>query len=82
MSDMDIGHGVSVRVQGLWWTHHTPSGEACEASGYIPVRLPSEPGPERCWVLESSFPLTLSPSLLCNRCGTHGFIREGRWVPA
>lgn len=26
--------------------------------------------------------LTLSPSLLCRTCGDHGFIRDGRWVPA
>lgn len=24
-------------------------------------------------------PLTISPSLLCPRCGHHGHIREGRW---
>ncbi len=33
------------------------------------------------WTVESWDPLTLSPSLLCS-CGDHGFIREGRWVPA
>lgn len=33
------------------------------------------------WKIESMDPLTLSPSLLC-ACGDHGFIREGRWVPA
>lgn len=27
-------------------------------------------------------PLTLTPSLLCDTCGLHGFIRDGRWVPA
>lgn len=25
-------------------------------------------------------PLTISPSILCPDCGTHGFIRDGRWV--
>jgi hypothetical protein len=34
------------------------------------------------WKVESWEPLTLSPSLLCLSCGDHGFIREGRWVPA
>jgi hypothetical protein len=33
------------------------------------------------WTVESADPLTLSPSLLCH-CGDHGFIRDGRWVPA
>jgi hypothetical protein len=26
--------------------------------------------------------LTIAPSLLCRTCGNHGFIRDGRWVPA
>lgn len=27
-------------------------------------------------------PLTVEGSLLCRSCGTHGFVRDGRWVPA
>jgi len=27
-------------------------------------------------------PLTVVPSILCPDCGTHGFVRDGRWVPA
>jgi hypothetical protein len=34
------------------------------------------------WAVESWDPLTLSPSILMNECGCHGFIRAGRWVPA
>lgn len=34
------------------------------------------------WQVLSWEPLTLSPSLLCKGCGHHGFIREGKWVPA
>lgn len=26
--------------------------------------------------------LTLAPSLACRNCPSHGFIRDGRWVPA
>lgn len=33
------------------------------------------------WTVEQWDPLTLSPSLLC-ACGDHGFVREGKWVPA
>lgn len=33
------------------------------------------------WQIESWEPLTISPSVLCS-CGDHGYIREGRWVPA
>jgi hypothetical protein len=32
--------------------------------------------------LVSEDPLTVSPSLLCGRCGNHGFIRNGHWEPA
>jgi hypothetical protein len=34
------------------------------------------------WTLESKEPLTVSPSLLCRSCGSHGFIRDGKWVQA
>ncbi len=44
------------------------------------VRLPL--GPPRGWAVESADPLTISPSILCGSCGTHGFWRAGRWVPA
>lgn len=31
--------------------------------------------------IECADPLTISPSILCPDCGTHGFIRDGRWTP-
>lgn len=34
------------------------------------------------WELLQREPLTLGGSLLCRACGRHGFIRDGRWVPA
>lgn len=34
------------------------------------------------WEVLSEEPLTLSPSLACQNCGHHGYIREGKWVPA
>ncbi len=34
------------------------------------------------WRVTSWEPLTLEPSLLCNVCGDHGFVREGKWVRA
>ncbi|MDE2101836.1 MAG: hypothetical protein KGL39_31610 [Patescibacteria group bacterium] len=33
------------------------------------------------WQVTSYEPLTISPSVLCG-CGDHGFIRDGKWVPA
>ena len=34
------------------------------------------------WEVQSWEPLTVSPSLLFRICGDHGFIREGKWIPA
>jgi hypothetical protein len=34
------------------------------------------------WKLEQAEPLTISPSVLCRTCGLHGWIRDGKWVPA
>ena len=33
------------------------------------------------WDILNDQPLTLAPSFLCH-CGFHGWVREGRWVPA
>lgn len=33
------------------------------------------------WSLQSLDPLHISPSFLCH-CGFHGFILQGKWVPA
>jgi hypothetical protein len=38
--------------------------------------------PSNTWHVESRDPLTLSPSLLCQACGRHGYVRGGVWVPA
>lgn len=38
--------------------------------------------PAHRWQVESWDPLTLSPSLLCRRCGDHGHIVNGEWRPA
>lgn len=40
-----------------------------------------EPG-RPMWKVHSFEPLTLSPSIHRTDCGCHGFIREGRWIPA
>lgn len=32
--------------------------------------------------LVSREPLHLEPSLLWDCCGTHGFVRDGKWIPA
>jgi hypothetical protein len=54
-------------------------------AGFVPFDTPearavTTDGPK--WSVESWDPLTLSPSLACRSCSHHGFIRNGRWVPA
>ena len=66
----------------VWWFHDC-TAYLGENGAPIPVRararLPiSPPG----WSLVSSEPLTISPSILCNRCQVHGFITDGVWVTA
>lgn len=63
--------------------HRTPDGRECLSAatlaGEVQARI--EPG-KPMWDVVSWEPLTLSPSLLCRLCGDHGWVREGRWVPA
>ena len=42
---------------------------------------PRRPAWRARWTLVAYDPLTVAPSLLC-ACGDHGFIRDGKWVPA
>lgn len=42
------------------------------------VTLPHDGGT---WRVTNKDPLTVHPSINCTRCGTHGFITAGRWVP-
>lgn len=86
---LDIGHDVrimfSVRTEGgprigLIESHRAPDGREC--GGSVTFDVPEAEGlrgPR--WSVEQCEPLTISPSVLCS-CGHHGFIRDGRWVPA
>lgn len=65
--------------------HFNQEGKRCE--GMVLFDLPELPEYFResdrpKWKLESWSPLTISPSVLCNICGHHGFIQNGKWVPA
>jgi hypothetical protein len=61
---------------------HAKTGEPC--SGAINFDTPTMRrlvADRALWQVHSWEPLTISPSVLCS-CGDHGFIRDGRWVPA
>lgn len=64
---------------------HPNAKDGPPCAGYVhfrgrPDRRSGENRPA--WEIVQDEPLTLSPSLLCRTCGSHGFIRNGKWVPA
>lgn len=74
-----------LRPIGLVERHRRPdNGRVCLGSVRLDTPEAREayqlPGPF--WTVVQWDPLTLEPSLLCRFCGNHGFIRDGRWVPA
>jgi hypothetical protein len=87
-----IGHGVTIRW--VQWREHNPAGVIeehdrpdgagrCVSSVLFDLPGIREAFPGRhVWQVPSLNPLTLTPSLLCTACGHHGYIRNGRWVPA
>lgn len=95
---IDLGDGHSLRfftidgVNVIGATEEHPSatdtsihkvGEMCAGAVYFDVpELPSGWQGVHKWTVESWEPLTISPSVLCTLCENHGFIREGKWVPA
>lgn len=85
----DLGHGVSFQFttnrdgqrNGVVYRHECSPPN--EYGSWVAFRGMNPAGPAgRGWVVESEEPLTLSPSLLCMTCGHHGFIRDGKWIPA
>jgi hypothetical protein len=79
--DLDLGSGVYVRWDDdgkLLWTHTELTG--CKGWAWLTF----EPDPRSTGHrLISRDPLTIEGSLLCPiGCGAHGWIHDGRWVPA
>jgi len=62
----------------VWW-FHTCNFKNLDGSLRHGVSLPLGP---KGWTLDEAEPLTVSPSILCGSCGTHGFIRDGAWHDA
>jgi hypothetical protein len=81
--DLGLNHAIALvtwgchdefenTLYGAKYWHLTPAGVVCE--GFIMFNNMAN--------LVSQDPITISPSLLCLSCGDHGFIRDGKWVPA
>ncbi len=76
---MTFTEGNSQTPGGLIEAHRNAAGEWCQGAIHFSGRGHSTPP---LWDVVNATPLTLSPSLLCRTCGHHGFIRDGKWVPA
>lgn len=87
---VDIGHNVRIVYTtigahspgGLIEYHYTPEGRECGVSVLFDLDGVRHAFPDRSvWTVVRLEPLTLTPSVLCRRCGHHGRIRGGRWEP-
>ncbi len=88
----DIGSGHSITlytdadddtITGLIAWHQRPDGTECNGGSVLfDVPANAHAPAHTKWTVITLDPLHLEPSLLCTRCGDHGFIRLGRWVPA
>ena len=67
----------------VWWFHdcmtYLGPGDGTtltphRAKTYLPVNKDTG------WHVTQVEPLTVTPSILCGRCQTHGFITNGAWV--
>ena len=69
-------------LYGYIETHPRPdTGEPCE--GAVNVKYPGRVGPAHpLWTIVQADPLTLTPSILCQTCHAHGWVRNGLWVDA
>ena len=65
---------------------HPPVEGKCGGQGWIAFEgrswARSFGGRIETWDVVSEEPFTISPSILCRACGDHGFVRDGKWVPA
>lgn len=86
---IDLGHDTwmtKVYRDDQWVGIHEWHAENGEyGAGFIAFSGRATPdwyGPSApTWEVLTEDPLTLSPSLACQNCGHHGFIRSGRWEP-
>ena len=72
-----------LRVVG--YTEHHPrrdNGEDCRGFMLTDPTSKGFGGDRPTWRVESTDPLTLSPSISCRACGRHYFVREGKVVMA
>jgi hypothetical protein len=78
---VDVGSGVEVAwyaLDDVGIRHTCDRGEKRGTIICAPRLVLNEPNGH---TIVSSNPVTVSPSVGCDDCGLHGFIRNGRWEP-
>jgi len=78
--DRMVNHGGG--VQTLWYSDGTIKfRHLCRLNdGRRKILAPETFGPlHAAHKMISADPLTLEPSIICQQCGLHGWIRDGRW---
>jgi hypothetical protein len=70
---------------GINESHRRPDGAWCR--GWVPFKgskweTQFRANPIQSWEVVQQEPLTLTPSIACRVCGSHGHITDGKWVPA
>ena len=79
-----MGRAPEVRLaddgKHIVWSHECNFEDLVAETGlwHGDVMLPIHD--TRGWRVEQVEPLTVSPSILCGSCGTHGFWRDGAWA--
>lgn len=76
--DRDIAMTADTAPGLMEWHWDESTGHWC--GGYVGFHNRGDAAGKH--ELVSADPLTISPSVLCNHCQDHGFIREGKWVTA
>ena len=82
---LDADHAIQFRTlkgatepTGALFIHRDKRSPGHWCIGGFVWDSPTEPN----WQLVSMEPLHVEPSILCHSCGDHGFIRDGKWIPA
>jgi hypothetical protein len=77
-----VGEGIEIVAdnEGQWHFKHRCKIWVDETDGQIHA-LVCAPYFDDAHVVENQSPLTVSPSLLCSDCGTHGYVCHGQWSP-
>jgi hypothetical protein len=66
--------------EGAFW-FRCPHGRFWDEEEKEPIIHRPPLGPEG-WTVQQKDPLTITPSISKPDCGCHGFITDGKWVPA